>query len=196
MALLVGAALGYAVAYGIHSLGPEHPVGAVLLNMAVFGAVIAYALQMLSYILLRHPPAGYSSVPTEARSEYAGAVLALAHRRGHPGCAFRDGSGIPKGRDRGSDLVCARAACGLRSTPATPWCWPPKSRLRYPRTSHETTRLLGVPKYAPCGCLLVRHGDAVGPGAAASERPRALAFERRGAAERSPQWEKLLYRLE
>ena len=52
-ALLVGAALGYAVAYGIHALGPEHPVGAVLLNMAVFGAVIAYALQMLSYILLR-----------------------------------------------------------------------------------------------------------------------------------------------
>lgn len=53
VALLVGAALGYAVAYGIHALGPEHPVGAVLLNMAVFGAVIAYALQMLSYILLR-----------------------------------------------------------------------------------------------------------------------------------------------
>jgi ethanolamine permease len=53
VALLVGAALGYAVAFGIHSLGQEHPVGAVLLNMAVFGAVIAYALQMLSYILLR-----------------------------------------------------------------------------------------------------------------------------------------------
>jgi len=53
MALLVGALLGYVVAYGIHALGPEHPVGAVLLNMAVFGAVIAYALQMLSYILLR-----------------------------------------------------------------------------------------------------------------------------------------------
>mgnify|MGYP001825419479 CR=1 FL=1 len=53
IALLVGAALGYLVAYGIHALGPEHPVGAVLLNMAVFGAVIAYALQMLSYILLR-----------------------------------------------------------------------------------------------------------------------------------------------
>ena len=31
----------------------DRPVGAVLLNMAVFGAVIAYALQMLSYILLR-----------------------------------------------------------------------------------------------------------------------------------------------
>ncbi|MGD8606844.1 MAG: ethanolamine permease [Myxococcales bacterium] len=53
IALWAGAALGYAVAYGIHSLGPEHPVGAVLLNMAVFGAVIAYALQMLSYVLLR-----------------------------------------------------------------------------------------------------------------------------------------------
>lgn len=53
IALLVGALLGYVVAYGIHALGPEHPVGAVLLNMAVFGAVIAYALQMLSYILLR-----------------------------------------------------------------------------------------------------------------------------------------------
>jgi ethanolamine permease len=53
IALLVGAALGYAVAFGIHSLGQDHPVGAVLLNMAVFGAVIAYALQMLSYILLR-----------------------------------------------------------------------------------------------------------------------------------------------
>jgi len=53
IALLVGALLGYLVAYGIHALGPEHPVGAVLLNMAVFGAVIAYALQMVSYILLR-----------------------------------------------------------------------------------------------------------------------------------------------
>ena len=52
-ALLVGAGLGYGVAFGIHALGPKHPVGAVLLNMAVFGAVIAYALQMLSYILLR-----------------------------------------------------------------------------------------------------------------------------------------------
>ena len=53
VALVVGALLGYVVAYGIHALGSEHPVGAVLLNMAVFGAVIAYALQMLSYILLR-----------------------------------------------------------------------------------------------------------------------------------------------
>jgi ethanolamine permease len=52
-ALIVGAVLGYGVALTIHWLGAEHPVGAVLLNMAVFGAVIAYALQMLSFILLR-----------------------------------------------------------------------------------------------------------------------------------------------
>ena len=53
LALVVGAVMGYAVALAIHSLGAEHPVGAVLLNMAVFGAVISYVLQMVSYILLR-----------------------------------------------------------------------------------------------------------------------------------------------
>jgi ethanolamine permease len=53
VALLAGAALGYLVALIIHFLGTKHPVGATLLNMAVFGAVISYALQMLSYILLR-----------------------------------------------------------------------------------------------------------------------------------------------
>lgn len=53
VALIVGAILGYCVALAIHLLGPEHPVGAVLLNMAVFGAVISYGLQMTSFILLR-----------------------------------------------------------------------------------------------------------------------------------------------
>jgi ethanolamine permease len=53
VALLVGALLGYAVAYTTHSLDPEHPVGAALLNMAVFGAVVSYGLQMISFILLR-----------------------------------------------------------------------------------------------------------------------------------------------
>ena len=53
VALVVGAVLGYGVALVIHLLGPKHPVGAVLINMAVFGAVISYALQMLSFILLR-----------------------------------------------------------------------------------------------------------------------------------------------
>ncbi len=53
VALVAGAVLGYAVALTIHLLGSEHPVGAVLLNLAVFGAVISYVLQMASFILLR-----------------------------------------------------------------------------------------------------------------------------------------------
>ncbi len=53
VALVVGAAIGYAVAFAIFSLGPAHPVGAVLLNLAVFGAVLSYVLQMASFILLR-----------------------------------------------------------------------------------------------------------------------------------------------
>src|SRR5262245_27915671 len=52
-ALLAGSALGYAVALAIHLTPQGSPVGAVLLKMAVFGAVIAYVLQMASYILLR-----------------------------------------------------------------------------------------------------------------------------------------------
>lgn len=53
VALIAGAGLGYLVALTIHSLGAEHPVGAVLINMAVFGAVVSYVLQMSSFILLR-----------------------------------------------------------------------------------------------------------------------------------------------
>lgn len=53
IALITGAVLGYCVALVIHYMGSDSPVGAVLLNMAVFGAVISYGLQMTSYILLR-----------------------------------------------------------------------------------------------------------------------------------------------
>ncbi len=75
-ALLCGAAIGYAVAFGIHRLGPSHPVGAVLLNMAVFGAVISYALQMLSFILLRWR---FPNIDRPYRSPFGvlGAALAL-----------------------------------------------------------------------------------------------------------------------
>ena len=77
VALVVGAALGYAVAVAIHFLGPEHPVGAVLLNMAVFGAVISYALQMLSFVLLRR---GLPHLTRPFRSPLGipGALVALA----------------------------------------------------------------------------------------------------------------------
>jgi ethanolamine permease len=52
-ALLAGSALGFAAALGIQLAGQTSTVGAILLNMAVFGAVLAYILQMLSFILLR-----------------------------------------------------------------------------------------------------------------------------------------------
>jgi ethanolamine permease len=52
-ALMAGSALGFAAALVIHLSPQGSPVGAVLLNMAVFGAVIAYVLQMASFILLR-----------------------------------------------------------------------------------------------------------------------------------------------
>ena len=48
-----GSALGFAVALAIHLTPQGSPVGAMLLNMAVFGAVLAYILQMASFILLR-----------------------------------------------------------------------------------------------------------------------------------------------
>jgi ethanolamine permease len=76
-ALCVGAALGYAVAFAIHSYGPKHPVGAVLLNMAVFGAVLSYALQMVSFLLLRWR---FPEIERPYRSPLGvpGAVIALA----------------------------------------------------------------------------------------------------------------------
>ncbi|WP_445679967.1 amino acid permease [Radicibacter daui] len=56
VALLVGSALGLIVClileYGSAIFG-DVPVGPVLLNMAVFGAVIAYVMQMVSYIIIK-----------------------------------------------------------------------------------------------------------------------------------------------
>lgn len=64
-ALLAGAALGYAAALAIHFSPHSSPVGAILLNMAVFGAVLAYILQMASFLVLRrrftHLPRPYRS---------------------------------------------------------------------------------------------------------------------------------------
>ena len=76
VALVAGGALGYGVALTLHFLGTDSPVGAMLLNMAVFGAVIAYALQMLSFILLRRR---FPNLERPYRSPFgiAGAVVAL-----------------------------------------------------------------------------------------------------------------------
>ena len=56
---------------------PSNPVGAVLLNLAVFGAVISYALQMLSFVLLR---IRFPQIARPYRSPLGipGALIALA----------------------------------------------------------------------------------------------------------------------
>ncbi len=76
VALLVGGTLGYGVALCIHLLGPGHPVGAVLLNLAVFGAVISYVLQMASFILLRIKSPNLTR-PYRSPLGVAGAFVAL-----------------------------------------------------------------------------------------------------------------------
>ena len=56
-ALLAGAVVGFAVAllieYTTTLFGENVPIGKVLLNMAVFGAVITYFMQMLAFVVLR-----------------------------------------------------------------------------------------------------------------------------------------------
>jgi len=76
-ALLAGSALGFLVALAIHLAPQGSPVGAVLLNMAVFGAVLAYMLQMISFLVLR---VRFPRMARPYRSPVgmAGAAVALA----------------------------------------------------------------------------------------------------------------------
>jgi len=53
LALLLGAALGYLCTLAIHVSGSNGAIGAALLNMTVFGAVISYAIVLVSFIKLR-----------------------------------------------------------------------------------------------------------------------------------------------
>ena len=53
VALIAGGVLGYLVLLVLHLLGKGALVGATVLNMAVWGAVIAYFMQALSFLLLR-----------------------------------------------------------------------------------------------------------------------------------------------
>ena len=69
------------MALGIHLAPQGSPVGAVLLNMAVFGAVLAYMLQMASFIVLR---LRFPQMARPYRSPVgiAGAAAALRDRGG------------------------------------------------------------------------------------------------------------------
>ncbi len=76
-ALIAGSVLGYGTALTIYLAGQKSPVGAVLLNMAVFGAVIAYILQMASFVLLRLRFPGIAR-PWRSPLGITGAVIAAA----------------------------------------------------------------------------------------------------------------------
>lgn len=56
VALIVGGLIGLAATFVIHytSKNEGSSVGAALLNMAVFGAVISYCLQMAAYLILKY----------------------------------------------------------------------------------------------------------------------------------------------
>ena len=79
IALLLGAAIGFLAALAIDQSGGG-AVGGALLNMAVFGAVISYALVMFSYIKLKlekpNLPRPYVS-PLGIPGAVIGAVLAI-----------------------------------------------------------------------------------------------------------------------
>jgi len=84
VALIAGAVLGFIVCLIIQNseaIFGDVPVGAVLLNMAVFGAVIAYVLQMVSFVILRrklpHIPRPYVSLFGEAGAIIAAIIAAV-----------------------------------------------------------------------------------------------------------------------
>ena len=76
VALIAGAVIGYIAAYVIYK-NSDTNVGAALLVMAVFGAVISYFMQMVSFVLLRQK---YPNINRPYRSPVGipGAVIAGA----------------------------------------------------------------------------------------------------------------------
>jgi len=79
LALLIGAALGFVVALAIHyseALFGNVPIGGVLLNMAVFGAVLSYLMQAAAFLKLRRD-APELARPHRSRFGRAGAWCTL-----------------------------------------------------------------------------------------------------------------------
>ena len=76
VALILGAVVGYGVLLVLHFADERGGFGGVILNMAVFGAVIAYAMQMVSYLVLKRR---FADMPRPYVSPLgsAGAWLAL-----------------------------------------------------------------------------------------------------------------------
>ena len=113
-------------------------IGGTLLNMAVFGAMISYAMQGLSFI---------RAAPEHA--EHRAAVSQPARRAGrrrHGRDRARDdllpaaGSGVSQRRLWRGDLVRARHCCTSRSSAGTGWCCRPRRSSPSPRVSTAIRR--------------------------------------------------------
>ena len=76
VALILGAVVGYALLMVLHFADGSGAFGGVILNMAVFGAVIAYAMQMIAYLVLKRNFADMER-PFVSPLGSAGAVIAL-----------------------------------------------------------------------------------------------------------------------
>jgi ethanolamine permease len=111
VALIVGAVIGYVVAllieFSAAIFGEGSAVGAVLLNMAVFGAVIAYIMQMVAFVMLRNNlpdiERPYVSPLGKAGAIVAGVIASITlvtlflnaeYRVGVIGCAIWFGAGV------------------------------------------------------------------------------------------------------
>jgi ethanolamine permease len=81
VALILGAVIGYVAAWIMYKAGTGSSAGAALLNMAVFGGVISYALQMVSFVRLRqvmpHIHRPYRSPVGSAGAIVAGAIAVI-----------------------------------------------------------------------------------------------------------------------
>ena len=111
-ALIAGAVIGYGIAllieFGDDWFGADTPVGAVLLNMAVFGAVIAYVMQMVAFIQLRRR-FPHIDRPYVSPLGNAGAAVAGGDCAGHAVLSVPE-LRLPRGGVRLCRLVCGRPA--------------------------------------------------------------------------------------
>ncbi|MBN9605052.1 MAG: amino acid permease [Actinomycetales bacterium] len=82
VALLVGAVIGFVALVVVDATGgASSPAGAIVLNIAVWGAVISYFLQMVAFVILRrkfpNAPRPYKSPVGIAGAVVAGLIAAL-----------------------------------------------------------------------------------------------------------------------
>ena len=112
VAMIAGSIAGLAVMLAIwFALGAEQggaAIGSVLLNMAVFGAMLSYILQAVSFILLRRNQPG---IERPFRSPLGGPSAAIRRDRAPdhalpgPGPEFRQGRALGDRLVRGRDPV-------------------------------------------------------------------------------------------